>query len=162
MPYLLNTNVISELRLDRCNPRLRYWASSRPSQAMFISALTIGEVRKGTERMPPSARRAALERWLDEEVPAFFENRILPLDRPTADRWGRLMAQVGRTLPAIDSLIAATALQHGLTLVSRNLRDFHIPGLDVFDPWQDGEPPPEVHEARPRRATKERTTKGTR
>lgn len=162
MRYLLDTNVISELRLDRCNPRLRYWASSRPSQAMFISALTIGEVRKGTERLPRSARRAALERWLEEEVPAFFENRILPLDGATADRWGRLVSRAGCTLPAIDSLIAATALQHGLTLVSRNLRDFRIPGLAVFDPWQDGEPPLEIHEPKARGPAKRRATKGAR
>lgn len=162
MRYLLDTNVVSELQRSRPAPAVQYWVLSRPATSLFISVLTLGEVRKGAERLLDPPRRHKLEDWIEHDLCVWLQDRILPIDRAVADRWGRLMAKTGRTLPAIDSLIAATALQHGLTLVSRNLRDFHIPGLDVFDPWQDGEPPPEVHETKPRRPTRKRTTKGSR
>lgn len=164
MRYLLDTNVASELQRRRPDPRVLYWVSARPASSLFISALTLGEIRKGAERLKDQQRRAQLEEWIENDLCVWLQDRILPVDRNTADRWGRLMAQAGRTLPAIDSLIAATALQHGLTLVTRNTRDFQFPGLDLFDPWQDGEVPPDVHEPAPRRPAPRRkpTTKGKR
>jgi predicted nucleic acid-binding protein len=157
--YLLDTNVVSELQRSRPAPAVQYWILSRPASSLFISVLTLGEVRKGAERLLDPPRRRKLEDWIEHDLCVWLQDRILPIDRAVAERWGRMMAQAGRTLPAIDSLIAATAVHHGLTLVSRNLRDFHIRGLEVFDPWQSGGPPLEVHEAKPRRAAQRRTTK---
>lgn len=82
-------------------------------------------------------RRHRLIDWLETELPIFFAGRILPIDAKAADRWGRLMAQAGRPLPAIDSLLAATALIHNLTLVTRNVRDFAFENLALIDPWQE-------------------------
>ena len=95
----------------------------------------MGERRKGIERMPENERKLSYLDWLEVELPRFFSSRILAIDEPVAECWGRLVAQAGRALPAIDSLLAATALTHGLTLVTRNEPDFQHPGLDVINPW---------------------------
>ena len=83
-------------------------------------------------------RKQLLLDWLEVELPNYFVGRLLPVDTHTADRWGRLMASAGRPLPAIDSLLAATALEQGLALVTRNLGDFDLPGLSVINPWEEG------------------------
>jgi predicted nucleic acid-binding protein len=98
--------------------------------------LTLGEIRKGIEAARDAARRRALLDWLETELPTFFTGRILPIDRAVADRWGRLLAAAGRPLPAIDSLLAATALEHDLVLVTRNVKDFAGLPVEVFNPWQ--------------------------
>jgi predicted nucleic acid-binding protein len=108
----------------------------RPSSSLYLSVLTIGELRKGIDALPDGDRKCRLLDWLETDIPAFFTGRILPVDAAVADRWGRLLAQVGRPLPAIDSLLAATALTHGLTLLTRNLKDFRHPDLPVIDPWK--------------------------
>ena len=92
-------------------------------------------VGEGVERLEDPSRRAALMDWLELELPAFFQERLLAVDRTVADQWGRLLAAAGRPLPAIDSLIAVTALAHGLTLVTRNVRDFEGIGVSLIDPW---------------------------
>ena len=89
------------------------------------------------DRLPVGARRMRLTTWLEGELTAWFGARLLPIDGAVADRWGRLLAASERSLPAIDSLLAATALVHGLALVTRNLADVAIPGLDVIDPWRN-------------------------
>ena len=99
--------------------------------------LTLGEIRKGIEALPDPPRHLVLLDWLETELPAFFSGRILPIDAAVADRWGRMVAQAGRPLPAIDSLLAATASQHGSILVTRNLRDVQGLGVEVISPWDD-------------------------
>jgi toxin FitB len=133
--YLLDTNVISELVRPRPNPRVLRWVREVPDEALHLSVLTLGEIRKGVEALGPGPRRETLRLWLESELPAWFEDRLLPVDAAVADRWGRLLGQVERSIPAIDGLLAATALHHELRLVTRNLTDFDLPGLEVVDPW---------------------------
>ena len=135
MSYLIDTNVLSELRRKQPDPAVVRWFSQRPASTLYLSVLTLGEIRKGIEGVADAARRLALLDWLDTALPAFFAGRILSIDTPVADRWGRLVAQAGRPLPVIDSLLAATAAQHGLILVTRNLRDVQGLGAQVLDPW---------------------------
>lgn len=136
MSYLLDTNVLSELRRRVPDPAVVAWVEARPASTFFVSVLTLGEIRKGIESLADERRRLGLLDWMEADVPAFFAGRILAIDLPIADRWGRLLAQAGRPIPAIDSLLAATALQHGLRLVTRNVRDFAFPGLEIINPWQ--------------------------
>lgn len=135
MSYLIDTTVLSELRRREPAPEVVQWMEARPATALFLSVLTVGELRKGIEALTEGLRKQQLLDWLEVELPAFFANRLLPVDTKVAERWGKLLAQAGRPLPAIDSLLAATALTHGLTLVTRNARDFQFPGLTVIDPW---------------------------
>ena len=136
MSYLIDTNIISELRRKDANPGVISWFAERPATTLYLSVLTLGEIRKGIEALPSGKRKLALRDWLEVDLPAFFTGRILRVDEVVVDRWGRLLARIKRTAPAIDSLIAATALQHGLTLVTRNTADFKFPELDVINPWQ--------------------------
>lgn len=137
MTYLIDTNVLSELRRKEPNPGVAEWFSGRSASALYLSVLTLGELRKGIDRVPDGQRRLKLLGWLELDLPRVFSGRVLPVDAQVADRWGRLLAQAGRPLPAIDSLLAATALHHDLCLVTRNARDFAYPGLDVIDPWRE-------------------------
>ena len=135
MSYLLDTNLVSELVRTRPNARVVHWVREVPDEALYISVLTIGEIRKGVERLGGGAPKEKLRLWLEVELPGWFEERVLPIDRAVADRWGRLLCTVGRSVPAIDSLLAATALHHGLRFATRNKSVFDFPGLDVVDPW---------------------------
>jgi len=135
MSYLLDTNVISELVRPKPAKAVLAWFENIPSEALHISVLTLGEIRKGVEQMPDSARREKLRLWLEHDLADWFETRVLPIDIQVADRWGRLIAQMGRHVPSIDSLLAATALHHELRLVTRNQKDFDYPGLEVINPW---------------------------
>jgi predicted nucleic acid-binding protein len=134
--YLIDTNIISELRRKDANPGVVSWFAERPANTLYLSVLTLGEIRKGIEALPNSKRKLTLRDWLEVDLPRFFTGRILPVDETVVDRWGRLLARIKRTAPAIDSLITATALQYGLTLVTRNTADFKFPELDVINPWQ--------------------------
>lgn len=136
MSYLLDTNVLSELRRKTPDARVVRWFSQRPAGTLYLSVLTLGEIRKGIEMLADQRRRLALMDWLDIELPAFFSGRVLDIDTAVADRWGRIVAHAGRPLPSIDSLLIATAVQHGMTLVSRNLRDVEGLGAPVLSPWQ--------------------------
>lgn len=135
MSYLLDTNVLSELRCKTPNAGVVAWFSRRPASTLFLSVLTLGQLRKGVEGVSDADRRMALLDWLEADLPNFFTGRILPIDTHIADRWGRIVAAAGRPLPAIDSLIGATAIHHGLSLVTRNVRDFSDLGVDVINPW---------------------------
>ncbi len=135
MSYLLDTNVLSELRRKTPDARAVEWFSRRPASTLFLSVLTLSELRKGIEGVPDAERRMALTDWLETDLPVFFAGRILSVDSQVADRWGRLVAAAGRPLPAIDSLLGATAAHHGLSMVTRNTRDFTNMGLDVINPW---------------------------
>ena len=136
MTYLIDTNVLSELRRKEPDAGVAKWFSQRPATTLFVSVLTLGEIRKVIDLLPDSERKFALLDWLEVDLPAFFIGRMLTVDVNVADRWGRLMAQVGRPIAAIDSLLAATAIHHGLKLVTRNARDFEFPGLEVINPWK--------------------------
>ena len=135
MSYLVDTNVISELVRPKPAKAVLAWFENIPSEALHISVLTLGEIRKGVEQMPDGARREKLRLWLEHKLVDWFGTRILLVDIPVADRWGRLVAQMGRPVPSIDSLLAATALHYELRLVTRNQKDFGYPGLEVVNPW---------------------------
>jgi hypothetical protein len=137
LSYLVDTNVISELRRREPDHNVVEWFEQRPSTALFLSVLTLGEIRKGVELVTDGKRKLRLLDWLEVELAKFFAGRTLPVDLAVADRWGRLQADVGRPLPAVDSLMAATALHHGLRMVTRNARDFAFPGFAVINPWID-------------------------
>jgi toxin FitB len=135
LSYLVDTNVLSELRRKVPNAGVVDWFSLRPPATLYLSVLTLGEIRKGVETVDGQQRRHALTDWLETDLPAFFTGRLLAIDQAVADRWGRLLASAGRPLPAIDSLLAATALVHDLVLVTRNVKDFAGLPVSTFNPW---------------------------
>lgn len=137
MSYLIDTNVLSELRRKQPDPRVLAWMQARPGSALFLSVLSLGEIRKGIERVEEGARKQALLDWLEVELPHYFLGRLLGIDAHTADRWGRLLASAGRPIAAIDGLLAATALRHDLTLVTRNTKDFAGLAVRLINPWDD-------------------------
>jgi toxin FitB len=138
--FLLDTNVLSEFnRRGDPNPSVKHWLENADSGSLYASVLTLAEIRFGVELLPVSKRRTQLEEWLEHDLPAWFGDRILPIGRAVADRWGVLRAEAqmnGRPLSVVDGLLAATALEHGLTLVSRNISDFVVLGLEVVNPWE--------------------------
>jgi len=138
--FLLDTNVLSEFnRRGDPNPGVKQWLAAADTGSLYASVLTLAEIRFGVELLPPSKRRTQLEDWLDRDLPAWFGDRILSVDRLIADRWGVVRAKrqmQGRPLSVVDGLLAATALQHGLTIVSRNVGDFALLGLAVLNPWE--------------------------
>jgi predicted nucleic acid-binding protein len=136
MSYLLDTNVISEHSRTRPNTRVLAWLRTLPVEEQYLSVLTLGEVRNGIERLDDAPRRERLRRWLERDLQDFFGRRLLDVTPAVADRWGRLRAAMRRPVPAIDSLLAATALHYDLRLVTRNEPDFlQFPGLVVVNPW---------------------------
>jgi hypothetical protein len=137
LSYLIDRDVLSELRRKTPSARVVAWISQRPPATLYISVLTFGEIRKGIDGLADEARRMKLLDWLQTDLPAFFTGRILPVDAQVTDRWGRMVAAAGRPLPAIDSLLAATALAHDLILVSRNVKDFAGLPVQIINPWID-------------------------
>lgn len=135
MSYLLDTNVLSELRRKQPDARVARWFDGRPAGTLYLSVLTLGELRKGVHALADTPRRLTLLDWLETELPAYFFGRILTVDVPVADAWGRLLAEAGRPLSAIDSLLAATARRHGLVRVTRNVCDVSGLGVQVLNPW---------------------------
>lgn len=136
MSYLLDTNVLSEMVRKEPNERVLQWFEKTPDQLLYVSVLTLGEIRKGVEVITDTTRRERVRIWLEQDLPTWFGERILPIDIDVADEWGRLCAHMGRPLPAIDSLLAATALRHKLRLVTRNTKDFNCPSLVLISPWE--------------------------
>ena len=136
MSFLIDTCALSELVKPRPSHRVCDWFDAAPPDALFVSALTLGEIRKGIERLDDGRRRRRIVVWLETELPDWFESRVLPVDTGIADEWGRLMARPGN-IPAVDGLIAATALQRRLTVVTRNEVDFAATGVDLLNPWKD-------------------------
>jgi toxin FitB len=132
--YLLDTVVLSELRKRRRNPHVVAWIGSVSPTDIFLSAVTIAEIELGIERQRKvdPAFALELEKWLDVTLRAYGE-RVLPLTIGIARRWGRLSAQIGNR--ELDLAIAATALEHGLTLITRNVSDFAPTGVATFDPF---------------------------
>jgi predicted nucleic acid-binding protein len=121
------------------DPLVKRWLEAADTDSLYVSVLTFGETRLGVELLPESKRRARLEQWLERDLLDWFEGRILPVNQAIADRWGVLRAEAqsnGRPLSVVDAVIAATAFQHNLSLVSRNVSDFAIAGLAVVNPWE--------------------------
>lgn len=135
MSFLLDTNVLSELRKGpRAHESVRTWDEVNKERARFTSTIVIAELRKGAlarSRKDPQGG-AVLDAWVNRII-GVFGQRVLPVDLPVAEIWARLM--VPRSRPQIDTLIAATALAHGLTLVTRNVPDFEGTGVALLDPW---------------------------
>jgi toxin FitB len=122
----------------RSRPDVRIVTWLNGLENAYVSALTLGEIRKGIEGAIEAKRKNRLESWLENQLVARFETRIHQIDAVVADRWGRMVARTPRPLPVIDSLLAATALTHDLILATRNVRDFaDIVGLRLYDPWTD-------------------------
>ena len=136
--FLLDTNVISELVKPRPDANVTAWIEATDESLLYLSVLTLGEIRCGISVLPQSRRRATLEAWLDKNLRERFEERILTIDHEVADRWGLLTAAArnsGIALPVIDGLLAATALEHNLTLVTRDTGQIPSMGIAVFNPW---------------------------
>ena len=137
MSFLLDTNAISEWQKPRPNPGLTAWTSSADEETLFLSVVTLAELRYGIERMADGSRRRRYEQWLEHELPLRFERRILSVNRGIADAWGRIVALCasdGKPISAIDAFLAATAQVHRLTLVTRNAQDFTVLKT-VLNPW---------------------------
>ena len=136
MRYLFDTNTLSETVKPVPNASVVAWLDGLNYDKCFVSVLTLGEIRKGVERLAPSARRERFKQWLEVALPNRFGNNVLHVDLEIADRWGRLTVEQARTpRPIVDSLLAATALTHGLTLVTCDTDLIGIPGLEIFNPW---------------------------
>lgn len=136
MGYLLDTNVISEWVKPKPNKRVYEWLSAVPSEHLFISVLTLGEIRKGVEKINDIKRKTKYLHWLEHELPSWFATRVLDIDSLVSDRWGRLLAHENRPLPVIDSLLAATALHYDFKMITRNDADFAFSSLEVINPWK--------------------------
>jgi predicted nucleic acid-binding protein len=137
--FLLDTNVISELIKPRPEANVTSWIEGTDESLLFLSVVTLGEIQRGIAGLPQSRRRVTLEAWFDKDLQARFEDRILPIDQEVADRWGLLTAAAlnsGIVLPVIDGLLAATALEHNLTFVTRDTGQIPSMGVAVFNPWQ--------------------------
>lgn len=136
--FLLDTCAISEGTKPKPDSGAADWLRTENPSDVYLSVVTLGELRKGIELLGDRIRAARLEAWLTSAVPAQFAHRILAFDADVADRWGRLIATLQRkgvSLSPIDSLIAATALHHNLSLVTRNEKDFKKAGVSITNPW---------------------------
>ena len=140
MDYLLDTNAISEWVKPRPDPGVVRWFDQVDEDRTYLSVITLGELRKGIDRLADGRRRQRLDQWLTTELPERFTNRILPIDGAIANQWGRLLARTdsaGTTIHGTDALIAATALTHQLHIVTRNVAHFQPAGIDILCPWQN-------------------------
>ena len=139
MSYLLDTNVISEPKRPKPDARVIQWLASVNEAETFLSALTIGEMKKGVEKLPSSKNRALVQDYL-EKTRNRFSGRILPITEETFLVWGKMIADFekrGIVRPALDSLLEATALEHDLILVTRNVRNFQDSSVTILNPWED-------------------------
>ena len=137
--YLLDTNVISELTKLQPEPKVVSWFQATSEELLYISVLTIGEIRKGIDSLPRSNKRALLESWLANDLVSRFTGRILVVNLDIAERWGLICSQArmaGASLAVIDGLMAATALHYNLTFVTQNTKDVHVAGINTLNPWQ--------------------------
>jgi predicted nucleic acid-binding protein len=137
--FLLDTNCISELVRPKPEPRVVEWMEAADEMMLYLSVLTLGEIRKGLAGLTQGKRRTHLETWLQVELQTRFAGRILPIDAAIADRWGLIAAETkrrGKVLSIIDGLLAATALHHNLTVISRDTSDFTNAQVQVLNPWE--------------------------
>ena len=142
MRFLLDTCAISELIKPAPDPGVLEWFAQQDELSLYLSALSLGELKRGIEKLSAGKRKTFLQKWLAENVIQRFSDRVLPLDRNICLRWGEMQAQPEKQgkpmpmpMPAIDGLIAATALQHQLTVVTRNSKDMEASGVAPLNPW---------------------------
>lgn len=144
--WLLDTNILSELRRPRPEPKVRSFIAAQPLELLHVSVVTLAEIRFGIERLSDLARRSELNDWLAHKVRPMFTQRTLPVTEDVMLKW-RMMVEEGRksghTFSQPDLIIAATAQQHGLTIVSRDTSEFLEARVPVFSPWTDPMPEPE-------------------
>jgi predicted nucleic acid-binding protein len=136
--YLVDTNVPSEFTHQQPDERVAAFIRAVGRENLFLSVMTLGEICKGIDLLPVSQKRTSLQGWLEIDVRPWFAGRILPVSEAIAERWGHLAARTrkqGVTLAVVDGVIAATALEHGLTLVTRNTKDYAGLGVIIIDPW---------------------------
>jgi predicted nucleic acid-binding protein len=137
--FLVDTNVISEFVKPQPTPKVIHWLELTDPELLFASVVTLGEIRLGIENLPLGKRRIALEEWLEHGLPNWFESHLLPITKAIADRWARLTIAAkkkGIPVTTVDGLIAATALEHDLAVVTRNETDFTETGVTIVNPWE--------------------------
>ena len=138
MKYLLDTNIISEIRKSNCNEKVKEFIDGLSGEDLYICTITVGEISYGIEKLPPGKKKHELLVWLYGKLPEWFNGRIISLDRDTMEEWGKIRANTERTMPAADSMIASAAITHHLTLITRNTKDFEgIEGLMLINPFQN-------------------------
>ncbi|HTC11191.1 MAG TPA: type II toxin-antitoxin system VapC family toxin [Acetobacteraceae bacterium] len=141
MSFLLDTNVVSEATRPRPNDGVMAWLAAADEDAVFLSVITLAELQRGVDRLPAGRRHSQLDVWLREELPLRFTGRMLPIDEAVAEACGHLVARgeaLGRTISAMDGFLAATAMVHQLTLVTRNVVDFRQLVSRILNPWSGG------------------------
>ncbi len=140
MRYLLDTCVVSEFAKPVPNAGLLDWLEGGDEDTFFLSVLSLGEIQKGIEKLPKSKRKSRLEHWLERDVRARFSGRTLEVSEEIALRWGKILGEAekqGHPLPVVDALLGATALTHGLTIVTHNENDLSRTGARMVDPWTE-------------------------
>ena len=137
MNYLLDTNIISEMQKPDCNEKVKAFTDEIPLENMYISAVSVGELSYGVEKLPIGKKKHELLIWLYTKLPEWFRNRVIPLDIDIMIEWGKVRDRAKRTMPVIDSLIASAAIERHMTLVTRNTKDFEdIEGIMLVNPWE--------------------------
>ena len=138
--FLIDTNVISEFVKPVPSLKVKRWFETADPESLFASVMTFGEIRLGIEDLAIGKRRTELAHWLEEGVPDWFQENLLPVTRAITGRWGQITIQAkrkGMTIATADGLIAATAIEHGLTLVTRNIKDFAGIAVPLLNPWEE-------------------------
>ena len=139
MKYLIDTCVISELAKADPNEKVASWAAQSDEEEFYLSSLTFGELHKGISKLMPSKKRERLNQWVECDLKERFRNRIIDIDLEVARVWGKIQGESeaqGHPMPAIDSLIAATGVAHGLIVVTRNTADMERSGVSLLNPWE--------------------------
>lgn len=138
MPYLIDTNVLSETLKPRPEPKVTAWFAGHDPEDLFLSSISLGELMRGASRVKEPAKRERLIRWVEDDLTTQFQDRILPFDQNAAILWGKIMGDgdnTGHRKPMADAQIAAVAKRHGLTLVTRDVKDFEEMDVPFVDPW---------------------------
>ena len=139
MNYLLDTCLISELLKKEPNPAVMAWLDAQDEQTLFLSVLNLGELQKGISKLAEGTKQEELQAWVSHDLAERFSGRILTVDQETALCWGRLQGDAerrGEKLPVMDSMIAASAAVHGMSVVTRNTKDLERCGVQVCNPWE--------------------------
>ena len=143
MSFLLDTNIVSEWTKPAPDPKVDDWLKSLGPDELYLSVVSLAEIRYGVEKLEPGRRRSSLEAWLAEDLPAYFADQTLPIDEHVALAWAQIYRRcerAGTPMSIMDAFLAATAEVHALTLVTRNAKDFKAWGGPIFNPWTERTP----------------------